>query len=362
MSRVASLRAAPAGGDPDYAEGLRAAVAAGVDIAIRIAARHDDATEPPPSKLMEQARLAARSGVGVDTVVRRYVAGHALITEFIFQEAEGSISLEELNRMLRALAKSLDRLIVAATSAFHEESEAMSNRGRHDRLTLVERLLTGEPCGAEELNYDLTLCHVGIVGTGADIDTCLHVAGRSLGARILSVSPAKEVVWAWLGRRERLDPSELATALAASRPSGGILAVGEAQRGLGGWQLSHRQARAAQRVGRRRDPGVVHYADVALLAAALVDEVLVLSLRDLYLKPLAEPVARATILRETLRRYFTANCNAAAAAAALGVNRNTVAARLREVEERLGRTITSCTAELELALSLEEIGQTVART
>ena len=37
------------------------------------------AAPPPPAALLAQARLAARSGVGLDTVLRRYFAGHTLL-------------------------------------------------------------------------------------------------------------------------------------------------------------------------------------------------------------------------------------------------------------------------------------------
>ncbi len=61
------------------------------------------------------------------------------------------------------------------------------------------------------------------------------------------------------------------------------------------------------------------------------------------------------MLRETLRAYFAAGFNAATAAAALEVDRHTVQRRLRKVEEALGRLLHTCHAELEVALSLEEL-------
>jgi DNA-binding PucR family transcriptional regulator len=71
--------------------------------------------------------------------------------------------------------------------------------------------------------------------------------------------------------------------------------------------------------------------------------------------PLAEERDGGETLRETLRAYFATGHNASSAAAALGVRRHTVASRLRAIEERLKRTLSSCAAALELALRLEEL-------
>jgi DNA-binding PucR family transcriptional regulator len=61
---------------------------------------------------------------------------------------------------------------------------------------------------------------------------------------------------------------------------------------------------------------------------------------------------RSVRLRGTLRAYFASGQNAAAAAAMLGVHEHTVGYRLRTIEERLGRPVTTRRAELEMALRL----------
>jgi DNA-binding PucR family transcriptional regulator len=60
------------------------------------------------------------------------------------------------------------------------------------------------------------------------------------------------------------------------------------------------------------------------------------------------------VLRQTLRAYFAAERNASSAAAALGVARHTIENRLRKIEERLDRRLSTCLAELEVALRVEE--------
>ena len=64
---------------------------------------------------------------------------------------------------------------------------------------------------------------------------------------------------------------------------------------------------------------------------------------------------RSERLRQTLRAWFAAGHNATAAAAALGVHEQTVAQRLRTVEERTGHPVAARRAELETALRLRDL-------
>lgn len=100
---------------------------------------------------------------------------------------------------------------------------------------------------------------------------------------------------------------------------------------------------------------MTRYSDVCLLAAGIKDDVLIESLRDLYLAPLERGPAGGRALRATLRAYFAARSNASSAAAALAVTRQTVTKRLRRVEEELGIPLESCARELELALELDDL-------
>jgi DNA-binding PucR family transcriptional regulator len=133
--------------------------------------------------------------------------------------------------------------------------------------------------------------------------------------------------------------------------------LGEPGHGVEGWRLTHRQAQAAQWVALQRRGELTRYADELLLVAALKDGVLATSLRETYLSPLDARGEGNGLSATTLRAYFTSGCNAATAAAALRVDRHTVQRRLQRIEERLGRSIHDCRAELEVALRLEEFTQ-----
>jgi PucR C-terminal helix-turn-helix domain/GGDEF-like domain len=354
-ARVSALARTAAASDPEYAAGLRAAIAAGIDHAIDAIGRGGTVAAPIPAAMTEQARLAARSGVGLDTVLRRYLAGHAMIGDFLVEEADGHVSPDELKRLLRRLATAIDGAITQVTAAYNEEAEVRPRGAGRRRAELVEHLLAGELLDARELGYELDANHLGFVAAGRGVGGRLGQLAEVLDARLLSVQREREVVWAWLGRRGPIEPEVAGRHIEEILPSHGHLALGEPCAGPSGWRLTHRQARAAFPIARRSPGTLVRYADVALIATILQDELASISLRGLFLKPLEAERDGGATLRETLRAYFATERNVSSAAIALGVNRNTVASRLREVEARIGRSLHTCGAEVEAALRLHDV-------
>jgi DNA-binding PucR family transcriptional regulator len=161
-------------------------------------------------------------------------------------------------------------------------------------------------------------------------------------------------VWAWFGFRRQVEPAQIEPILSANWPKALPFALGEPAPGPAGWRLTHRQARAAFPIAQRSPASIVHYADVAVLASLVRDELLATSLRQIYLAPLETERDGGDALRETLRAYFAAGRNASATAEALDVSRNTVGNRLRAIEARTGRSVSSYATEFEAALRLRE--------
>jgi PucR-like helix-turn-helix protein/diguanylate cyclase with GGDEF domain len=360
LTRVEGL-AAPETADPEYVEGLRAAVSAAVVYALTAVELGDERAPPPPPILLSQARLAARSGIGLDTVLRRYFAGHALVGDYLVEEAEREgISGAALKGLLRTQAALFDRLLADVSEEYaREASNRMGGSEERVRAERVERLLAGEPIDTSELSYDFEGYHLGIVAAGQGVASALDELARSLDFRPLFVHRDESTLWAWLGSRREptLERDRLAS---AAWPVGAVLAIGEPGRGLAGWRLTHRQARAALPIALRGSETLVQYADVALLACVLQDDLLAMSLRGLYLAPLERDRDGGETARKTLRAYFAASCNVSSAAARLGVNRHTVTSRLRAIEGRLGRPIDACASELEVALRLHELGDSIS--
>jgi hypothetical protein len=77
-----------AGEDAEYDAGLYAAVSEAIDYALNALEQGGGWSEPAPPAVVAQARRAARIGVSLDTVLRRYQAGHAKLVDFILEAAE----------------------------------------------------------------------------------------------------------------------------------------------------------------------------------------------------------------------------------------------------------------------------------
>jgi hypothetical protein len=364
--------------DSEYVRGLRVAVGAAVEFGLTGIEQDGESTEIP-REAAAQAQLAARSGVSLEAVLRRYIVGHALLWDYVMEEADRlqrtgrSSGLREMSSAQAAL---LDRLVVGVT---REHMAELQRAGRSREQRLLERvrmLLAGEqPAGdaargvlEPDLDYDLDGEHLGVIARGAGGGAMLRDLARSLDRRLLSVAYDEGTVWAWLGGRQALSSGafEHALSIAGDRPGVDLkdaagegdvsFVVGEPGRGPEGWRLTHRQAQAALLVSLRRPRSLTRYVDVALLAAVLGDATLARSLTEIYLSPLEDGRGGGSVLREALRAYFAAERSASAAAVALKIARSTFESRLRTIEERLGCSFRLCPVELEVASQLDALG------
>jgi DNA-binding PucR family transcriptional regulator len=356
LARVHSVSGSIGSSDPEYLEGLRAAVSAALDYGIDAIERPDDDPAPIPTVLFSQARLAVRHGVKLETVLRRYVAGYALLGDFLIEESarSGALDTVSLKELLRVQAVVLDHLLSAVSDEYAREAKARPRSTEQRRVERVERLLAGELLDTAELGYDLDAHHIGTISRGPGAAEATHELAKALDRRCLIVRRDESTVWGWFGSRET-DTDELERHVLESWPAQVSLAIGEPGLGFAGWRLTHRQAKAALPLAKAGAFGPVRYADVALLASIRQDDVLVASLRTLYLAPLAKASDGGAVLRETLRAYFATHRNVSSAAAILSVHRRTVANRLRAVEEHIGRSLDDCAVDLEMALRFDEL-------
>ncbi len=340
--------------DPGYLEGFRAAVAAAVDFAAAALASPADDEPPIPPAFLSQARLAARHRVRLDIVLRRYAAGHAILVDFMIEEAERAGAAPIESRALLALSSSaFDRLLHCIGDEYAREAERYSRSApKRSQIDRVERLLAGELVSPDLLQYRLDAWHIGLVADSPDARSALRDLAREADRRLLAVEPRAGTVWAWLGGRTRIETADVAKLIRGWQLDMKI-GVGEPGRGVGGWRLSHQQALAVLSLADGRPVALARYAEKGILASIQKDQVLAESLRKLYLEPLADEGDGEGVLGETLRAYFAAACSTSSAASALQVHRQTVSSRLRAVEERLGRSIPECYLELNLALTLE---------
>lgn len=339
-------------------EGLRAALDAAIDFGLAAIERGAERAPPIPAVLLTQARVAARSGVTLDTVLRRYFAGYALLADFLIEEAEHTELLDgaALKRLLRSQAALFDRLLAAVSEEHGRDAAETHRTAEKGRAEQVQRLLDGELVEASALAYDLDVHHLGLIAHGVGAERAIRELAGALDRRVLIVAREDSAVWAWLGGRRSFDIEGLERALASAWPASASLAIGEPARGFAGWRRTYRQAGAALPIALRSRRSYVRYGEVAVLASILRDDLLIFTLREQYLAPLASERDGGEALRGTLRAYLAAERNTTSTAAALGVSRQTVVNRLHTVEERLGRQIKNSIAELEAALQIDELG------
>jgi hypothetical protein len=344
-------------GDPDYVEGLRDALDVALEFAFSAIERGERRAPALPPALPAQARMAARNGVALDIVLRRYLAGYSLLLEYAIEEAaSSSLTGSDLQSAIRGQAAVFDRLIDAVSEEHRRESAGLLRSTAEQRAERIRRLLAGEPIDAAELGYELDGFHLGLAASGPDVEDALTELAAAAEARKLTVALPDGRTWAWLGSRRSLTRSGLASLIECAKAMlapESALAFGEPAEGLEGWRLTHRQALAALSMARGPGTNVVRYADAGLLASVSADDLLLESLQRMYLAPLSEQRDGGEALRETLRVYLASGRNISSAAAALGVNRETVRRRLQAAEERVGQPIDDCAAEMEIALKLD---------
>jgi hypothetical protein len=361
-NRVLKMADPVEGEDPEYRAYLRATVAESIDYALLGIERGEEWEGTIPEAAAVQARRAARNGVKLDAILRRYAAGDRLVGEFVVDEA-AKLPNEAMRHLMRAQGPHVDRMMASVATEYMDELERIRRSPAQRIAERVQRLLASDsPVDAAGLDYELDAWHLGLVVTGSRPDVAARTLSAGLNRQSLVVAQGNDSAWAWLGGRERLAVIEVERYQAAGVLGDATLAVGEARRGIEGWRLTHYEARAAQQVMLRRPQPLIQASDVVLLAAVLRDELLAKSLRETYLAPLDDHGDSGLGLRETLRAYFDAGFNAATAAAALEVDRHTVQRRLRKVEEALGRLLHSCHAELEVALVLEDLDREVEKS
>jgi len=354
--RSAALLESVRGLDPEFMEGQRLAVAAAVDFGIEAVEFGEARCREVPAIFHAQARLTARSAVSLDMMMRRYFAGYVLLGDFLMREADQcSLNGAVLQYIMRDTAAVFDRLISTIAEEYQREASGLLSSPDERIAARVRALLKGELLDAADIDYEFDAWHLGALATGSNGLAVARQLAKSLDRRLLSTQSDEGTVWVWLGGRAPLDANDLDAALSSLRAEDFCLALGEPAHGLAGWRLTHRQAQAVLPIAKREGRGCVHYAESGLLASLLQDDLLTASLQERYLAPLASERDGGETLRATLRAFFSSDRNISSAAAMLGVNRHTVTNRLRIVEEKTGRSLTSSGAEIEAALRLHDL-------
>lgn len=344
---------------PEYQAGLREAIGALVDYCLSSIEQGSAVSDSVPPAAVIQGRRAARTGVSLGSVMRRYVAGHTVIGEFVMEEAErGGLSGQgaALHHVRHTQESLLEGLTAAIEREYELERERMAHSPERLRAEIVHRLLGGEqmdPLELTELDYEMHAAwHLAFIASGPGAEEVLSRLKMRFGSRLLGVMLDGRAC-AWLGGSNRPSAGDIEY-LSVSGHSQLSVAIGEPGRGTDGWCLTHDQARAALGIALHHSERFSRYDDV-LLAAVLQNETAVRSLRQRYLTPLRSEKDGGRNLRETLRVYIALDCNATSAGDVLKVGRRAVTSRICKAERLIERSLSGCLAELDVALRMEAL-------
>jgi hypothetical protein len=147
FTRVSDVKFTTEGGDDAaYIDGLRMTVTAVLGYGLSAIERGGECPTAVPRAALAQARRAARARVELGTVLRRYVAGQALLEDFMLQEALLDDLVEDrivLRGVLETSSLLLDRLLPSITDAYTDE---IAKANRWPRKPDPDRI--GPPRGA----------------------------------------------------------------------------------------------------------------------------------------------------------------------------------------------------------------------
>jgi len=303
-----------------------------------------------------QARLAARSRMSLDSVLRKCVSAQGILSDYLVTAARDTrhshgptlqVLLREQVGMFECLARSVADEYGRGSHELHTCSDRVY-------AAQAQRLLDGELVDTSVFAYGFEQFHTGLVADGADAEASIRELAETLDRQPLVIARPGERVWAWLGGNGSVDRMAVSRAIKASWPQSIALGIGESAKGTRGWRLTHRQAQAAISVALGSGVPVSRYADSVLLASMFKDDVLAETLRERYIEPLrsSSDFDRA---RETLCAYIQAEQHTSSAAARLGVSRRTVTKRLRQIERAVGCSIANAAKEIEAAMQFDAL-------
>jgi DNA-binding PucR family transcriptional regulator len=371
----AIVRDLPAfGRDSELAAAVRDSVDDNARLFIAMVERGvDPASAEPPAMAGAFIRLVVHRGIPVDALTQTYRTAHGAFWRTWVSELRAAIG--DPNELATALEQGsaymftfIDTLTAKAQRLYSEERARWIRSADAVRAQTIRELLDGLPVDAaaagRRLRHALDREHLAVVAwtTGGGVGAAsLEPALRELLAPLdagppLTTALGTGLLAGWVGSRNGF-ASDAVEALgldaASIRDLGAIVAVGSPARGVDGFRRAHHEAMHARRVAQLRlapAGAVVHYGAVAVAALASADQEQARRFVEEQLGPLLGADRESRRLAETLEAYLEEHASPRRAAARLGVHENTVAARIRTAESRLGRPLAGRTTELLVAL------------
>jgi len=315
----------------------RAEVFSGLERTLRRWARFVSTGVMPPDSdfepLREWTRARAAEGVRLEDLLRSFGVAHQLGWELLRSHARPEES-EVLLGLAAPLARYVDRVSVLVTETYLAERELLVSEEERRTRSLLERLCDAAPLAAAEaelaerlgvpLAGDFAAFAVALPGRAPRSHAALAARLRRAGWR-LAVTQSDSVVgltWKPLELIDLGEGQDVVLAIGAPAPREELAEAREEVT----WLAEH-----ARRTGLR---GRLRAEDHLLELLLGRSPRLARRLRDRVLAPLAaEDQAE---LARTLRALLDCRLDRTATSAALHVHRNTLAYRLRRIEEITG--------------------------
>jgi hypothetical protein len=314
--------------------------------------------QQPPPEVIANARKLAEMGFPASTLLRRYDASKSVFREHLRKVASSlkTRSADGFAGADRAIDCAFEKLLEVVEREHAQEERWLNTPHNARELRVIEQLLSGKLFyPPEDLGYDFSATHIGVVGSGPDADDEIRRLAQMLGGETLIVQASPDQFWAWIGLKLQSSAAGLDKALKRKLSPAVCIAIGGPAADLEEWCRTYREASAGFAVALHRPDALVRYADVGVLASIAGEPLLQQSLRTQFLDPLACERDGGRSLLETLRTYFAHDRHGVSTSAALGVNPQTITNRLRRVEECLGRSVTACGIGLEAAVLFADL-------
>src|SRR3954454_16860787 len=192
-----------------------------------------DRTQPhAPGEATEEARVTARAGVPLESLLHTYRVGHAVVWDRALDIAEEvAPDARSRNAVLkigsRWLFSYVDAVARHVTIEYNRERDRIMRSSVDRRVQLVRDILDGATIDAGELGYDLDAEHLALVAPGPGAEDWLDELSRRVERRLLTIAVSDQVVWGWLGARRDLAAYEWRLVADVAVPEHTCAAVGE---------------------------------------------------------------------------------------------------------------------------------------
>jgi DNA-binding PucR family transcriptional regulator len=331
------------------------------------------------SATLALVRDGAKRGVPVSGLLRSYRLAHAATARHLYAIlANHAADAEELSLAIELCSAwnfaYVDAVVCLGEDLYTSERERWLRNAAASEVETINTILSEQPIdidvASRRLRHEVRRVHVAAIAwidtheEGRDTLALLEAAIRDIAAAIGNQRPLIQPVGilsiaAWISTSAAVPSRALDELRFRSATAPGVrVAIGEPAPGIAGFRTSHIDALEAQRIARlagRREGSITRYRDIALPALATANIEHARRFVERELGRLASRDDTTRRLAATVRTYLDENGSRGRTAKRLHIHENTVAYRLRQAEELLGRSVEKRTLELRVALALADM-------